>query len=121
VSTLSHVAWIAFLIAGFLCFVYSWFVLLKMSADKSFRWRDRISLLALVIVSGAVLMRFVMPAFWGLDFSGKVQVAQSWTKVSLRMCAAALALGLAGRPRFIVPLLVACLATAVFWVMSTIP
>ena len=120
-STLSQVAWIAFLIAGLLCFVYAWFVLLKMSGDKSFRWRDRISVLALIIASGAVLLRFVMPAFWGPDFSGKVQVAQVWTKVSVRMCAAALVLALAGRPRFIVPLVVACLSAAVFWVMSTIP
>ena len=75
----------------------------------------------LVIASGAVLMRFVMPVFWGSDFSGKIQVAQAWTNVSVRMCAVALVLGLAGRPHFIVPPIVACLATAVFWVMSTIP
>jgi hypothetical protein len=121
VSTLSQVAWIAFLIAGFFCFVYSWFVLLRMSSDKSFRWRDRISLLALIIASGAVLLRFVMPAFWGSDFGGQVRIADAWAKVSVRMCAVALVLGLAGRPRFIVPLVVACLATAGFWVMSTIP
>jgi len=121
VSTLSQFAWIAFLIAGFLCFVYSWFVLLRMSPDKPFRWRDRISLLALIIASGAVLLRFVMPAFWGSDFGGQVRMAQAWTKVSVRMCAVALVLGFVGRPRFIMPLVVACLATAGFWVMSTIP
>ena len=120
-STLSQLAWIAFLIAGFLCFVYSWFVLLGMSSDKSLRWRDRISLLALIIASGAVLLRFVMPAFWGSDFGGQVRMADAWGKVSVRMCAVALVLGLAGRPRFIVPLAIACLATAGFWVMSTIP
>jgi hypothetical protein len=121
VSTLAQVAWIAFLIAGFLCFVYSWFFLLKMSADKSFRWRDRVSLLALVIASGTVLLRFVMPAFWGPDFGEQVRVAGAWTKLSVRMCAVALVLGLAGRPRLIVPLVVACLATTGLWVMSTIP
>jgi hypothetical protein len=121
VSTLSQLAWIALLIAGFLCFGYSWFVLLRMSSDKSLLWRDRISLLALIIASGAVLLRFVMPAFWGTDFGGQVRIADAWAKVSVRMCAAALVLGLAGRPRFIVPLVVACLATAGFWVMSTIP
>jgi hypothetical protein len=121
VSTLAQVAFIAFLIAGFLCFVYSWFVVLKMRSDKSFRWRDRISLLALVIASGAVLLRFVMPAFWGSDFGEQVRAAEAWSKVSVRMCAVALVLVFAGRPRFIVPLVVACLATAGFWVMSTIP
>ena len=120
-SILSQLAWIAFLIAGFFCFVYSWFVLLRMSPDKPFRWRDRISLLALIIASGAVLLRFVMPAFWGSDFGGQVRMAQAWTKVSVRICAGALVLSFVGRPRFIVPLVVACLATAGFWVMSTIP
>ena len=120
-STLSHLAWLAFFIAGFLCFAYSWFALLKTSPDKSFRWRDRVSLLALLIASGAVLLRFVMPVFWGSDFGRQVQTAQAWTKVSVRGCAVALLLGLAGRPRLILPILVACLATASFWVMSTIP
>jgi hypothetical protein len=55
------------LIAGFLCFVYSWFVVLKMRADRSFRWRDRISFPALAIASGAVFLRFAMPAFRGSD------------------------------------------------------
>ena len=48
-------------------------------------------------------------------------MADAWGKVSVRMCAVALVLGLAGRPRFIVPLAIVCLATAGFWVMSTIP
>jgi hypothetical protein len=92
-----------------------------MRADKSFRWRDRISLLALVIASGAVLLRFVMPIFWGSDFGGQVRMADAWGKVSVRMCAVALVVSLAGRPRFIAPLVVACVATAGFWVTSTIP
>jgi len=74
-----------------------------------------------MIASGAVLLRFVMPALWGSDFGGQVRMAQAWTKVSVRMCAVALVLGLVGRPRFIVPIVVASLATAGFWVLSTIP
>jgi len=62
-----------------------------------------------------------MPALWGSDFGGQVRMAQAWTKVSVRMCAVALVLGLVGRPRFIVPIVVASLATAGFWVLSTIP
>ena len=46
-------------------------------------------------------------------------MADAWAKGSVRACAVALVLALAGRPRFIVPLAVACLATAVFWFMST--
>jgi uncharacterized membrane protein len=120
-STLSQVAWFVFFIAGFFCFAYSWFVLLKKSHDKSFRWRDRVSVLALLVLAGAVLLRFVMPVFWGSDFSREVHTAQACTRVSVRGCAVALLLGLAGRPRLILPVVVASLATASFWVMSTIP
>ena len=119
--TLSQLGWIAFLIAGLLCFVYSWLVVLGMWSDQFLRWRDRISLLALIVASGAVILRFVMPVFWGSDLGGQVGMADAWAKVSVRMCAVALVLGLAGRPRLIAPLAVACLATAGFWVMSTVP
>jgi hypothetical protein len=120
-STLSQLAWIGFLVAGFLCFAYSWFAILRIWSDKTFRWRDRISLLALILASVAVLLRFVMPIFWGSDFGDQVRIAVAWTRVSVGMCALALVLGLVGRPRLIVPLVVACLATAGFWMMSTIP
>jgi hypothetical protein len=128
VSTLSQMAWIAFLIAGFLCFVYSWFVLLRMSADKSFKWRNRLSLLALSMASVAVFLRFIMPAFWpiadwssGVGVGEQVRFAELWTKICVRTCAAALLIALIGRPGFIVPIAVVSLATASFWVMSTIP
>jgi len=69
-----------------------------------------------------------MPAFWpaadwgsGIGFSAQVQFAQLWTKIGVRTCAAALLLALIGRPRFIVLIAVASLATATFWLMSTIP
>lgn len=95
-STLSQLAWIAFLIAGFFCFAYLWIDLLRVWSDKSLLWRDRISLLALILASGAVLLRFVMPAFWGSDFGGQVRTAVGWTRVSAGMCVLALVLGLVG-------------------------
>ena len=121
VGTLWQIACYAFLIVGFLCFAYSWFFLLKTWSDNSFRWRNRLSLFALSIASGAVLLRFVMPTFWGADFGTQVHTAQEWTKASVRGCAVGLLLALAGRPRLIVPVVVVCLATSMFWVLSTIP
>jgi hypothetical protein len=62
-----------------------------------------------------------MPAFWGSDFGLQIQTAQTWTKVSVRICALSLVLSFFGRLRLIVPVACACVGTAVFWVMSTIP
>jgi hypothetical protein len=107
--------------AGLVGFAYAWFSLLKRSTDKSFGWRDWISVGAISLASLAVVLRFVMPAFWGTDFGARVQAAQAWTKVSVRICAIALVLGLAGRPRLIVPIAFASFGTMLFWVMSTIP
>lgn len=120
-SRLSQMAWIVFFIGGFFCLVYSWVVVLKTSPEKPRRWRDRLSLLALLVASLAVFLRFVMPAFWPPDFDKQVQTAVAWTRVSVGMCAIAVVLGLAGRPRLIAPIVVACFATAALWVMSTIP
>lgn len=109
------------LFAGLIGFAYAWFSLLKTSADKSFAWRDWISMGAIGLASLAVVLRFVMPAFWGTEFGMQVRAAQAWTRVSLRICAVALILGLVGRPRLVVPIVFACFGTALFWVMSTIP
>jgi hypothetical protein len=128
VRTLWEMAFIAFLVIGLLCFAYSWVSLLKMSADKSSGWKDRISILALSMASVAVFLRFTMPAFWpaanwstGVGVGEQVRFAELWTRICVRTCAAALLVALVGRPRFIVPIAVASLATASFWVMSTIP
>lgn len=127
-STSLQVALLTLMVAGLLCFGYSWFSLLKMLPDKSFRWRGRISLLALSMISVAVCLRFVMPALWpaanwssGVGVREQVHFAELWTKICVRTCAGALLLALIGRPRFIVPIGVASLATAIFWVMSTVP
>jgi hypothetical protein len=54
-------------------FVCPWFALITLSSDKSFRLRDRLSLLALRIASEALLLRFVTPVFCGSDFGDQVQ------------------------------------------------
>jgi hypothetical protein len=120
-SKISQIAWIAFFIGGVFCLVYSWVVLLKTSPEKPLRWRGRASLIALLLASLAAILRFRMPAFWPPDFGKQVHTAVVWTRVSVGMCALALPLGFAGRPRLIAPIVVTCCATAAFWVMSTIP
>ena len=120
-STSVQVLILACCVAGLIGFLYSWFRLLKTSSEKWFCWRDWVSLAAVALASVAVFLRFVMPAFWVSDFGAQVRVAQTWTKVSVRICALAPLLGFLGRPRLIAPIASACFGTAVFWIMSTIP
>jgi len=108
-------------ITGLIGFAYSWFFLLKISGEKSLGWREWLSLLAVGFVSVAAFLRFLMPLFWSNDFGTQVHIAQTWTKVSVRICALGLLVCFIGRPRLILPIVVACFGTAVFWVMSTIP
>ena len=120
-NTSAEVLTLAAVIAGLIGFVYSWLRLLKTYGEESFHWRDWISLAALALASVALFLRFVMPAFWGSDFGAQVRFAQTWTKVSVRICLMTLLLGIFGRLRLIVPIGCACFGTAVFWIMSTIP
>jgi hypothetical protein len=112
---------VAIVIAGVIGFFYSWFRLIKAYRNKSFRGRDWVSLAAIVLVSVAVFLRILMPTLWGSDFGAEVRFAEAWTRVSVRFCALGLLLGFLGRPRLIVPITLACLGVAVFWVVSTIP
>jgi len=110
----------AFLFAGVMGFGYSWLWLLKKSADKTFGWREWISVIAIGLATLAVVLRFAMPAFWPAALDMRYHAAQEWIRVSFGLCDAALIIGLAGRPRLIVPIALASCGTAVFWVMSTI-
>lgn len=84
-------------IVGLIGFAYSWFFLLRTSEDKSFSWRDWVSVGAVSLASLAVLLRIVLPglmppANWGTGagVDAQIHVVQFWTKVSVRMYAAAL-------------------------------
>jgi hypothetical protein len=121
VRTFWDILTVAIVIAGVIGFFYSWVRLIRAYGENSFHWRDWISFAALALASVVLLLRFVMPALWGIDFGVQVRIADAWTKVSVRFCALGLLLGFLGRPRLIVPITLACIGVAVFWVMSTIP
>jgi hypothetical protein len=114
-----------FLILGLCCFLYAWFVLLKRSTESSVTWRERISLVAMMVTSVALCLRFVMPAFmpaadWqtGVGVDAQVHSAAIWTKVGARSATVALLLGLIGRPRLIAPIGIACLSTVLELIME---
>jgi hypothetical protein len=81
-----------------------------------------------MLLSFAVLLwpitRITMPAAdWGsyVGVREQLQWVDTGEKVALRTLLAALALGLFGRPRLIVPIVLACAGTGLFWIFSNIP
>jgi hypothetical protein len=46
---------------------------------------------------------------------------EAWHKPILPTLLAALILGFFGRPRLIVPIIIACAGMSLFWIISTIP
>ena len=79
-SHLQQALILMFCFAGLIGLAYSWYFVLKASATKKFGWREWASIVAIGATSLAVVLRFVMPAFWGSDFGGQVRIAQEWTK-----------------------------------------
>ena len=45
----------------------------------------------------------------------------AWGRAALRILLAALVLSLLGRPRLVLPIVFACVGTALFWIFSNIP
>jgi hypothetical protein len=110
-------------------FVYSWYFYLKRMPWNSSGWRGRVTLGSLVLLSFAIMFwpitRITMPA--AADWQNYAGVGEQlhWVdageRVALRILLAALALSLFGRPRLILPIVVACVGTGLFWVFSNIP
>ena len=109
-------------------FVYSWYFYFKCMPWNSSGWRGRITLVSLLLISFAVLLwpinRMTMPAAdWG---SGAGVGQQVWWvdaggRVAGRILLGALALSLFGRPRLILPIVLACVGTGLFWIYSNMP
>ncbi len=103
---------------------YSWFFYLTRMKKEPTGWRKGVTLLSLALVSLMALLWLVMVAL-APRAGGGVGVSQdwieSWHRPVFRTLLAALVLGLFGRPRLILPIAVACIGTAVFWMVSTMP
>jgi hypothetical protein len=99
--------------------VYSWcFYLTRMKKEQT-GWRKRVTLLSLALVSLVVLLWPVMVAL--TRRADDVGWIESWHRPIFRTLVVALVLGLFGRPRLILPIAAACVGTAVFWMVSTMP
>jgi hypothetical protein len=109
-------------------FVYSWYFYFTSMPWKSSGWRGRVTLASLVLISLAVLlwpvMMVLMPAAdWvsGAGVGHQVQWVYARAGVASILLLAALLLGLFGRPRLILPIVVACIGAGLFWLFSTMP
>jgi hypothetical protein len=108
--------------------IYGWACFLTPKSGEPAGWRSRATLLSLTLVSLAVLLWFVtmlhMPgADWRTGAGVGHQVAWVYTRARAASYAllAALVVCFIGRPRLILPIAVACVGTAMFWLFSTMP
>jgi hypothetical protein len=111
--------------------IYSWtfylFYLRRMKSEPT-GWRHYVTLLSMALVSLVVLLWPIMFALapqadWriGRGVDHQVQWLEAWHRPIFRSLLVALVLALLGRPRLIVPMAVACIGTAMFWLFSTMP
>ncbi len=109
-------------------FVYSWYFYFTKMPWKSSGWRGRLTLVSLMLLSLAILLwpinRMTMPA---ADWSSGVGVGQQvrWVdageRVGLRVLLAAFVMSFFGRPRLILPIVLACVGTGLFWIFTNMP
>ena len=124
----SQVAEIVLVLLAPVGLIYSWHFYLTQMRKEAASWRNRATLTSLGLVSQTALLWPVMVALlpradWGsgLGVDHQVQWIESWHRPILRALLIALLLCLFGRPRLIVPVAIACIGTALFWISSTMP
>jgi hypothetical protein len=93
--------------------VYGWVCYFTPVSEEPFGWRKRATLVSLVLASVGGLLWPVM--MWHTN--GAYGVAP-WMRVALLTLLVALTLGLLGRPRLILPIVIACIGTVLLWVFS---
>jgi len=113
--------------------LYSWFFYFTRMRKEPAGWRNRASLLSLCVVSCVCalwpVMIALMPKADSVNGLGDYQTQidfqtrwlEGWHPPVLRVLGVALVIAMIGRPRLIGPLVVACIGTALFWIVSVSP
>jgi hypothetical protein len=106
--------------------IYGWVCFFTPVGEEPFGWRKGATLVSLVLASVVILlwpvMMVLMPgADWrsGVGVGEQVQWVSFWVRTVFRSLLAALILGLMGRPRLILPIVVGCVGTGLLWLFST--
>jgi hypothetical protein len=128
VSEVENVLVTAIILLAPVGLIYGWFFYMTRMKKESTGWRKRITLLSLALVSLVVLLWPVMWALapradWGsgVGVGNQVDWIESWHRPVFRTLSVAFVVGFFGRPRLILPIAVACMGTACFWLVSTMP
>jgi hypothetical protein len=98
-----------------------WFSFKATAQDRK-SWRNRLSLVALSIVTLVGLLWLPAGFIAARDpGTGKFRIIDEWTAVAEVICGCALILSLFGRPKLIIPIALTCLGAGAFWIGTTIP
>jgi hypothetical protein len=108
--------------------IYGWYLFFVRVRNVETGWRSRVTFLSLFLVSLAILMWPVMAVFMphadpirNTGFEQQLYWGLVWGRIALIILLLALILGLIGRARLILPIVVACIGTGLFWIFSTVP
>jgi hypothetical protein len=106
--------------------IYGWVCYFTPKGKEPPSWRGWTTLLSLILASLGILlwpvMMILMPgADWrsGIGVGDQVQWVSFWVRTVFRSLMAALLLGVLGRPRLVLPIVVGCLGTGLLWLFST--
>jgi hypothetical protein len=98
---------------------YAWLYYLRSLRKEAFPIRNRCTLISLVLVLLALILWPISLIFAPKDFLSAVHYGDVWVNfVIMPICVAAAVISLIGRPRVIIPILIACLGTVLFWAVS---
>jgi hypothetical protein len=104
---------------GPFAFLYAWLQYSKKLRKEAYPIRNRFTLASLALVSLAVVL---WPICWvsiPKSYSAAMHYGDTWVNfVVMPVCLVAAVLSLLGRPRVILPIVIACWGTVVFWAVS---
>jgi len=107
---------------------YGWWFCFARMLKEPLRWRSRVTVVALGLVSVAAVMwpvaHMTAPEANWQTWAGVgayYRWVEGWGRVAMRMLLGALVLSFFGLPRLIFPIVVACVGVGMFWVFTDIP
>jgi hypothetical protein len=108
--------------------IYGWHFYFTRIRKEPAGWRNRASILSLVLASlggllWPIMLTFEPRADWRsyVGVAEQVHFVESFEKAAVRTLLLAFVLCFFGRPRLIGPIAVTCIGTAIFWIGSTMP